>query len=30
MILVENDSLRPDQEIGRRYTPGEVVQALTV
>jgi hypothetical protein len=23
MILVENDSLRPDQEIGRRYTPGE-------
>ncbi len=23
MILVENDSLRPDQEIGRRYRPGE-------
>jgi hypothetical protein len=23
MILVENDALRPDQEIGRRYTPGE-------
>ena len=23
MILAENDSLRPDQEIGRRYTPGE-------
>jgi hypothetical protein len=22
MILVENDSLRPDQEIGCRYTPG--------
>jgi hypothetical protein len=24
MILVENDSLRPVQEIGRRYTPGEL------
>jgi hypothetical protein len=23
MILVENDSLRPDEEIGRRYTPSE-------
>jgi hypothetical protein len=24
MILVENDALSPDQEIGRRYTPGEL------
>lgn len=24
MILVENDALGPDQEIGRRYTPGEL------
>jgi hypothetical protein len=24
MILVENDSLGPAQEIGRRYTPGEL------
>ena len=24
MVLVENDSLRPDQEIGSRYTPGEL------
>jgi hypothetical protein len=24
MILVENDSLRHDQEIGRRYTPGKL------
>jgi hypothetical protein len=24
MILAENDALRPDQEIGRRYTPGEL------
>lgn len=24
IILVENDTLSPDQEIGRRYTPGEL------
>jgi hypothetical protein len=24
MILIENDALRSDQEIGRRYTPGEL------
>jgi hypothetical protein len=24
MILIESDALRPDQEIGRRYTPGEL------
>jgi len=24
MILIESDALRPDQEIGRRYTPGKL------
>lgn len=24
MILIENEALRSDQEIGRRYTPGEL------
>jgi hypothetical protein len=24
MILIESDALRPDKEIGRRYTPGEL------
>jgi hypothetical protein len=24
MMLIENDALSPDQEIGRRYTPGEL------
>ena len=24
MILIESDALRPDQEIGCRYTPGEL------